>query len=251
LEIGVRPLCSALSLLVGTGLVAGVLTTAGAEPRAVLELFTSQGCSSCPAADKLLGELAKDPSVVAMSLNIDYWDYLGWKDTLALPGHSSRQRAYARSRGDRQVYTPQMVVNGSVHVLGHDKGAIERAIELTRQKAGTLAVPVTLATSGGKLTVDVAGAGAPRSKSEVWLCALTRAVPVVVGRGENRGKTITYHNVARRWTKLGEWSGEARRWDFAIKDLNVDGADAAAVMVQDGSSDKPGAVLGAASAALH
>src|SRR6195256_1547436 len=82
--------------------------SAQAEPRAVIELFTSQGCSSCPAADKLIGELAGDPSLVAVSVPIDYWDYLGWKDTLASPAHSALQRAYARSRGDRQVYTPQV-----------------------------------------------------------------------------------------------------------------------------------------------
>src|SRR5438552_15310242 len=97
-----------------------MLVVVRADPRAVVELFTSQGCSSCPAADKLMGELGQDPSIVAMSLPIDYWDYLGWKDTLALPGHSKRQRAYARARGDREVYTPQAVVNGAMHVLGSD-----------------------------------------------------------------------------------------------------------------------------------
>src|SRR5215207_2194342 len=84
-------------------------TAATAGPRAMIELFTSQGCSSCPAADKLAGEFARDPSLVVLSLSIDYWDYLGWKDTLALPGHTARQRAYAGVRGDRQVYTPQAV----------------------------------------------------------------------------------------------------------------------------------------------
>ena len=93
---------------------------ARAEPRAVVELFTSQGCSSCPAADKLAGELARDPSLVVMSLAVDYWDYLGWKDTLALPGHTKRQKAYAKSRGDREIYTPQVVVNGTTLTYGTD-----------------------------------------------------------------------------------------------------------------------------------
>ena len=101
---------------------------AGAEPRAVVELFTSQGCSSCPAADQLLGKLADDPSIVALSVPIDYWDYLGWKDTLADPRHTARQKAYSKVRGDREVYTPQVVVNGGLHALGSDKSAIERAI---------------------------------------------------------------------------------------------------------------------------
>src|SRR5438876_88668 len=111
--------------------VALILTSTAApvsaEPRAVIELFTSQGCSSCPAADKLLGELSRDPSLVTMSLAVDYWDYLGWKDTLALHGHSDRQRAYAEVRGDREVYTPQVVVNGVAHALGSDRAAIEKA----------------------------------------------------------------------------------------------------------------------------
>ena len=246
-----RRACSALSLLLGTGLVATLVSSAGAEPRAVVELFTSQGCSSCPAADKLLGELATDPSVVAMSLSIDYWDYLGWKDTLALPGHSLRQRAYARSRGDRKVYTPQMVINGTVHVLGSDKAAIERAIEQTRSNAGTLAVPVTASLSAGTLTVNVAASKAAGGHGEVWLCAMTRSVPVVVERGENRGRTITYHNVARRWHKLGDWNGQANSWTVAVKDLDADGADSAAVVLQDGNSEKPGPMLGAAIAALR
>lgn len=247
-----RRACSAFSLLIGSGLIATVVTVAHAEPRAVLELFTSQGCSSCPAADKLLGELAKDPSVVAMSLSIDYWDYLGWKDTLALPGHTKRQRAYAHSRGDRKVYTPQMVVNGTVHVLGSDKAAIERAIEQTkRSSTTTLAVPVTAAVDGGTLTVNVADSKTSGAQGEVWLCAMSKTVPVVVERGENRGKTITYHNVARRWHKLGDWSGQARTFTVPIKDLNVEDADTAAVVVQDGTSEKPGHMLGAAVAAIR
>ena len=100
----------------------------------MIELFTSQGCSSCPPADKLAGELAQDPSLLVMSLPIDYWDYLGWKDTLAHPGHTNRQRAYSKTRGDREVYTPQVVVNGIAQVLGSDKPAIESAITQTRKQ---------------------------------------------------------------------------------------------------------------------
>ena len=124
-------------------------------PRAVIELFTSQGCSSCPPADKLIGELARDPSLITLSLAVDYWDYLGWKDTLALHGHSNRERAYAEARGDRDVYTPQVVVNGLVDVLGSDKAAIEDAIESTRRAAAPLTLPVTMTVADGKVTVNV------------------------------------------------------------------------------------------------
>src|SRR5579872_5814896 len=119
------------------------------DPRAVIELFTSQGCSSCPTADKLMGELSRDPSLVTLSLPVDYWDYLGWKDTLALHGHSSREQAYANSRGDREVYTPQVVVNGVAPVLGSDKIAIDEAIAKTRKSAAPLTLPVTMTVGGG------------------------------------------------------------------------------------------------------
>src|SRR5579871_4874003 len=130
----------ALGLSLGVCAIIAIIRPAHADPRAVVELFTSQGCSSCPPADRLLGELAKDPSVVAMSLPIDYWDYLGWKDTLASPANSARQHAYARYRGDREIYTPQVVVNGKVHVPGGDEAAIEQAIAQTRHDRGTLSV---------------------------------------------------------------------------------------------------------------
>ena len=107
-------LISRWSGALGVCAIVAVIRPAHADPRAVVELFTSQGCSSCPPADKILGELAKDPSVIALSMPIDYWDYLGWKDTLADARFSARQKAYSQVRGDREVYTPQAVVNGSV-----------------------------------------------------------------------------------------------------------------------------------------
>ena len=180
--------------------LAGSLSVAQAEPRAVVELFTSQGCSSCPAADKLFGELAKDPSLVVMSLPIDYWDYLGWRDTLADPHNSARQRGYARERGDRQVYTPQAVVNGSIHVLGSDKGEIEQAVAQSRRNASPLRVAVTLTKADDKLTVSIPAGNEERRGGEVWACAIAKSMPVTVERGENRGHTITYHNVCLLYT---------------------------------------------------
>src|SRR5262252_8369280 len=123
--------------------IIAIIRPAHADPRAVVELFTSQGCSSCPPADKIIGELAKDPDVIAMSMPIDYWDYLGWKDTLSDARFSARQRAYSKVRGDRAVYTPQVIVNGSTQVVGSDRAAIETAIDETRNN-GAMSVPVTL-----------------------------------------------------------------------------------------------------------
>lgn len=227
-------------------LVANCALANAGEPRALLELFTSQGCSSCPPADKLLGELAGDPSLVAVSVPIDYWDYLGWKDTLASPAHSARQRAYARVRGDRQVYTPQIVVNGSTHVLGSDRAAVERAIVVTDRNAAIMSVPVLMSVGGSSLDVKVA-AGKEHVGGEVWLCPLAQSVPVEIGRGENNGRTVTYHNVVRRWLKLGDFAGTAdTAWKIPIADIMGDDIDAVAVMVQQGTHDKPGVIVGAA-----
>ncbi len=250
ITIAAAALCTALSAPL----------TARAEPRAVIELFTSQGCSSCPAADKLLGELAQDPSLMTMSLPVDYWDYLGWKDTLALHGHTLRQRAYADARGDREIYTPQVVVNGIVQALGSDKAAIEKAIAQTRSTATPLTLPVMIAVADGKVTVNVpAGEGEHRNaqqNAEVWLCPVTGKAPVTVGRGENSGKTLTYSNVVRRWVKLGDWSGKAASFTVPLADIpkgeySLQDINRLNVVVQSGGSAKPGLMLGAATTALR
>jgi hypothetical protein len=226
-------------------LVASCALACASEPRALLELFTSQGCSSCPPADKLLGDFANDPSIVALSVPIDYWDYLGWKDTLALPGHSVRQRAYARVRGDREVYTPQMVVNGVVHVVGSDRAAIDRAITQTDRNPAVMSANVLVSIGGNNLNVKVSP-DKEHLGGEVWLCPLSKAVPIAIGRGENTGRTITYHNVVRRWVKLGDWAGNDASWSLPLSDFMNDDINAAAVMVQQGARDKPGVILGAA-----
>jgi hypothetical protein len=236
---------ASISLIAGLSIATFAVAQAG-EPRALLELFTSQGCSSCPPADKLLGEFSADPSVVALSVPIDYWDYLGWKDTLANPAHSARQRAYAHLRGDRQVYTPQVVINGAAHALGSDHAAIERAIAQTDQKPGVMSLPVMVSMGGSGLNVQVDTAKTDHATGEVWLCPLMKSVPVAIERGENHGRTITYHNVVRNWVKLGDWIGTKMNWNVPISEIESNDADAAAVMVQEGTHDKPGIILGAA-----
>jgi hypothetical protein len=222
-----------------------------ADPRAVVELFTSQGCSSCPPADKLIGELSSDPSLVALSLPIDYWDYLGWKDTLADPRYSARQRAYARGRGDRQVYTPQVVINGSVHALGSDKAAIERAIAQTHHDPAILSVPVKVSFVEENIQVALPASADHKGLSEVWLCGFAKAIPIAIDRGENRGRTLTYHNVARRWMKIGEWNGKAETWSVPVGELKAADLDSAAIIVQRGTAEQPGTILGAATVTLH
>ncbi|WP_371426020.1 DUF1223 domain-containing protein [Tardiphaga sp.] len=223
-----------------------------AQPRAVLELFTSQGCSSCPPADKIIGDLSKDPSVIALSMPIDYWDYLGWKDTLADSRFSARQKAYSQMRGDRDVYTPQVVVNGATQVIGSDVDRIKGAISET--KRGTvMTVPVSMSVSGKHVNVSVAASttASDTAHGEVWICSVAKAVPITIGRGENRGKQLTYYNVVRNWLKVGDWTGNAANWTLPLENISRDGVDAAVVYVQDGTRDKPGAMRGAAYTSLQ
>ncbi|HET9902595.1 MAG TPA: DUF1223 domain-containing protein [Xanthobacteraceae bacterium] len=215
------------------------------EPRAVIELFTSQGCSSCPPADQTIAELSRDPTLIAMSVPIDYWDYLGWKDTLASPRHSARQRGYAARRGDREIYTPQVVVNGVAQALGSDVRAIESAIAVSHTRPSTLTLPVKVASKGDQMEVSVTPKDESGGEGEVWLCALTKNIPVAIKRGENRGRTITYHNVVRRWVRLGKWSGAGQTWTVAKSEIGGEGIDSVAVLVQAGNVENPGPIFGA------
>jgi hypothetical protein len=249
MEIGMSDRRYVALAAVAASLVVSLPALAG-EPRAVIELFTSQGCSSCPPADKLLGDLAKDRSLIPLTLAIDYWDYLGWKDTLALGGHARRQKAYSQVRGDREVYTPQAVVNGTVQARGNDRAAIDEAIAESRHNAATLSVPLTLTVTGGRLTVAVAGGPVDAASTEVWLCPVSKSVQVEIGRGENSGHTFTYHNVVRHWTKLGVWNGEAAEWSIPVTEFKTADVDAVAVVLQDGIAAQPGTIRGAAMLSL-
>ena len=168
---------------------------------------------------------------------------------LLYTSHSARQRAYARARGDRQVYTPQIVVNGSTHVLGSDHAAVERAITQSDRNAAIMSVPVLISVGGSNLNVKVA-AGKEHVGGEVWLCPLLRSMPIEIGRGENRGRTVTYHNVVRSWLKLGDFTGTDIAWNVPLTEIMSEEINGAAVMVQQGAHDKPGIILGAAFAPL-
>ncbi len=237
----------------GVCAIVAIIRPAHAEPRAVVELFTSQGCSSCPPADQIIGELAKDPSVIALSLPIDYWDYLGWKDTLADSRFSERQKAYSHMRGEREVYTPQVVVNGSAHVIGSDRAGIESAIDDTKKADGVMSVPVSMTLAGKQINISVAAPskGPATGHGEVWICSISKAVPITIGRGENRGREITYHNVVRNLLKVGDWNGTSGSWTVPLENISREGVDAAVVYVQDGNRDKPGPMLGAAYTSLR
>src|SRR5467141_2624552 len=237
----------------GVCAIVAIVRPAHADPRAVVELFTSQGCSSCPPADNIIGELANDPSIIALSMPIDYWDYLGWKDTLADARFSARQKAYSQMRGDRDVYTPQVIVNGSAHLIGSDRAGIEGAIGATKKSDGVMTVPVSMMLAGKQITISVAASGNATAEAhgEVWICSISKAVPISIRRGENSGREVTYHNVVRNLIKVGDWNGSSGSWTVPLENISREGVDAAVVYIQDGSRDRPGAMLGAAYTSLH
>ena len=240
------------SSALGVCAIVAIIRPAHADPRAVVELFTSQGCSSCPPADKIIGELARDPNVIALSMPIEYWDYLGWKDTLADSRFSARQKAYSHMRGDRDVYTPQVIVNGSANVIGSDRAGIESAIHDTQKASGVMSVPVTMTLSGKQINVSVAASkAATPAHGEIWICSVSKAVPISIGRGENRGREVTYYNVVRNLLKVGDWNGSSGSWTVPLENISRDGVDAAVVFIQDGNREKPGPMLGAAYTALR
>jgi hypothetical protein len=215
------------------------------KPRAVVELFTSQGCSSCPPADRLLGEMSKDPEIITVTLPVDYWDYLGWKDTLAQPAYSNRQKVYANMRSDRQVYTPQAVVNGSAHAIGSERQAIDKAILATRDHTATLSVNVTIKkTTAGYDVVLPAHSGAVK-QGVIWAMPYANAREVKIGRGENSGRSVIYSNVALKVTPIGNWNGEAMSLSIPANSLPPD-ADGLIVLLQSGTDKKASQILGAA-----
>jgi hypothetical protein len=215
-----------------------------AEP-ILLELFTSQGCSSCPPADALLTQLGKKPGLVTLSFSVDYWNYLGWHDTLSSPENSERQRDYARSRGDGRVYTPQLVVDGIYHVNGANEAAIEMAIRRAKKRLEAVQVPVTMRAEGNSLVIDIGSA--PKTsdmrKATVWLAVAKEKETVAISRGENRGKTITYSHPVRELTPIGMWKGEKMTLRLPLNDLQTIGGDCLVAMLQ---VEDTGPILGVA-----
>jgi hypothetical protein len=226
---------------------AGIASAAEARPRAVIELFTSQGCSSCPPADELLATIARDPDVIALSFPVDYWDRLGWKDTLARHAFTERQVAYAGVRGDGEVYTPQAVVNGKAHAVGSRRSEIERAVAATAA-AEPVAVGIERRADGVIVSVGPSNKkGAARGT--VVMLPFVASRDVAIGRGENARRKVTYTNVVREILPIADWSGTPL--ERAVPKESLEGYDGVVVLLQEGSPAKPGAILGAARAALR
>lgn len=212
----------------------------GAVRPAVVELYTSQGCNSCPPADALLGELAQRAQVLALAFHVDYWDDLGWQDRFDLPVAVQRQSQYARQLGLASVYTPQMIIDGRVDVLGSDRRRVAQALSAPRT-----GVPVHIVVQGADLAVRVdAAAGAPACA--VVLVAYLSEASTAIGRGENAGRTLREFNIVRSFTTLGTWQGAAAEWHVKLGSLPADASHVAALLQPPG----PGAIVGAASTVL-
>ncbi|ODS83203.1 MAG: hypothetical protein ABS47_21060 [Devosia sp. SCN 66-27] len=190
----------AIGLLSVWPMLAGTATAAGPQPSAVVELFTSQGCSSCPPANANLIELSRQPGVLVLSFAVTYWDYLGWKDSFGKEEFTDRQRVYEPPLRQRRPYTPQMVVNGRATVVGNDLDQVQQLIASTPSPAGP---PVSLSASAVRI-----GAGAVSAEADVWLVRYDPdVVEVPVGRGENTGRTLPHTHVVHSLDRLGTWSG--------------------------------------------
>jgi hypothetical protein len=214
--------------------------------KAVIELFTSQGCNSCPPADRLLGELSKEPNLIPLTLAVDYWDYLGWKDTLALHAHTKRQRSYAKVRGDMNVYTPQAIVNGVKYAVGSDARAISAA--LRNHPSSEPEIPLSVRREGENVSIEV---GAGQGTATVWMLSVASRIEVKIAKGENKGETIAYFNVVRAWRNLGAYSGAPIRTSVPVAELKQNGSDAVVVLVQNGAEHSPGTIRNAEMLALR
>jgi len=190
------------------GLWIAFLNVAMAQTQPVLvELYTSQGCSSCPPADEFIARLANDPNVIALSLHVDYWDYIGWKDTFANPQFTKRQKAYARAIGSRTIYTPQMIVGGQDRVEGNDP--MEVSEKIRRHMTVQSPIDLTLTRRGDQVLIAARAEGAVPGLMRVQLVRYKEREDVSIGRGENAGREVSYHNIVTSWQPIGEWDGRA------------------------------------------
>ena len=178
----------------------------GQSSPVVVELYTSQGCSSCPPADALLAELAKQPGVIPLALHVDYWDYIGWADSFANPAFTTRQKAYAKSAGERMIYTPQMIVGGVDRVVGHEPETVAAAI--AQLKGQPSPVVLTVTRHGGKIVINAVANPPLDGPAIVQLVGYRPNATVAIEHGENAGLNVDYHNIVTSWDRVGEWSGQ-------------------------------------------
>lgn len=207
------------------------------EGKIVVELYTAQGCSSCPPADELLARMASDPEILALSLHVDYWDYLGWIDQFADPSFTQRQKAYARAAGDRMIYTPQAVINGQHREVGSDAAALMATVMHEMQEPAQVSMQVT--RDGAQAQVAATALQPISGPVEVLLIRYLPEMNVEIGHGENAGLKMKYVNIVTSWTVVGGWDGTAP----LQMTIPLTGSDQAAVLLQAAGM---GAILSAA-----
>jgi hypothetical protein len=211
------------------------------DPKAVVELFTSQGCASCPPADALLTQLSGRDDIVALAYHVDYWDYIGWTDTFGASDNSERQRAYAARWGSSRIYTPQMVINGEKDVVASRQGEVWKAL-----KHSDLELPVTLSADEEVITISIAGRPGQET-AMIWLVTYLDAAEVVIERGENGGKTMLYSHIVTNRQPLGVWDPETgTEIHMPLAEVLSGENDGIAVIVQEEEEGLPGAIIGAA-----
>ncbi len=192
----------------------------------VVELYTSQGCSSCPPADALLTKLAERDDVLALALHVDYWDYIGWADKFADPAYTVRQRSYAQALGNRMIYTPQMIIGGAAHVVGSKVNDVIDQIDTER----ALSSPITLMLSrnGGRISISASSTEGRTKPMVVQLVRFDPSETTAITRGENAGRTIGYTNIVKSWDKVKNWDG-SKPLDISVR---VAGTEQVAVIIQ-------------------
>lgn len=191
----------------------------------VVELFTSQGCSSCPPADKMLHQLGQRDNVIALALHVDYWDYIGWKDQFAHAAFTERQKGYARAFDSRSIYTPQMVINGSRDVVGNR--GLEVADMVQEYASKGMIVPLDIARNGSSLTIK-APAQPGMANADVIVVRYTPEETVSIPRGENAGKSLTYSHIVTEWRIIGDWNGR----NALSERVTIEGSAPVVVLVQ-------------------
>ncbi|WP_404934163.1 DUF1223 domain-containing protein [Nitratireductor sp. L15S-10] len=239
-----------------TALALGLLAAIGpaeaentGRPIGVVELFTSQGCNSCPPADAVLDELASRKDVVALAYHVDYWDYLGWRDALARPANSERQRKYAGTLQKSSVYTPQAIVNGHRDMNGANRAEVMSTLEALAGTAAGLQVDLSLEDTGDSIIVSVGslpeGLEDKDISAHLVFVDYTPKSTVEIRAGENRGRTIQYRNAVNRIQTIGMWDGTARKFEMPRSELIQKGNGCALLLQRVDGSGLPGAILGA------
>ena len=215
------------------------------RPLGVVELFTSQGCNSCPPADEFFTELAAKEDIVALAYHVEYWDYLGWQDTLSRKENTERQYDYMRAFGSRSVYTPQAVINGRVHVNGASRSEVNGSLARLEKAGEGMRVSVKVSRTSDRVMIDAGDAGSGPSDAHVIIVYFEPPQTIKIGKGENVGRKMTYWNAVSSIQTAGMWHGKAQRYELPMTEISKKGGSA--VLLQSvGKDGLPGPILGAA-----